>query len=86
MGVDKDEIIGALNDLVKSLGWKYLVHKLSERRSRHVAALLAESSTNDMEDVRALQAAIWEIDYIIKLPEQEMRALQAALNKEKKEV
>ncbi len=83
MLLDKDEIIGALNDLTRSLGWSYVVKKLNERRNRYLAALLAESSTGTLADVRALQASVKEIDFFVKLPEQEMRILQASIERNK---
>ncbi len=80
--LDKGELIDVLNDLVKSPGWSYLTHRLRERKALLVATLLSDSSTPTMEKVRYLQAAVREIDYLLRLPDLEMKRLAGAASKE----
>ena len=72
-----DELLGALQDLVESPGWAWLARRLQERKSRHLIALTQDSSTADLAAVRGLQAAIAEIDVLLRLPTQEIRRLQS---------
>lgn len=73
-----DELLEALQDLLRSPAWAYLARRLQERRSRHLLALTQDSATADLAAVRGLQAAIAEIDHLLRLPEQEARRLERA--------
>ena len=74
-------VLEDLQDLVESPGWKVVVQQLQARRTRHLNTLTNEGSTADLAAVRKLQAAIVEIDVLLRWPEQQIEEARAKLGR-----